>query len=142
MSGYGDAGEGGGPAGDLYVFINVESHKIFEREGNDVTLSLPIGFTEAALGCKKEVPALNSRACRITIPEGTQNGSIFRVRGEGIPDVHGHGRGDLLVKIFVETPTRLTDKQKQLLKEFSTLEDPVNMPQRKGFLDKIKGLFA
>jgi molecular chaperone DnaJ len=142
MSGYGDAGQGGGPSGDLYVFITVEPHEIFEREGNDIILDLPVSFTEAALGCKKEVPALTSKACRITIPEGTQNGKIFRVKGEGFPNVHGQGKGDLLVRMFVETPTKLTDKQKQLLKEFSDLEGPANLPKRKSFLDKIKGLFA
>lgn len=142
MSGYGDAGQGGGPPGDLYVFINVEAHDLFEREGNDIILDLPISFAEAALGCKKEVPSLLNHTCRITIPEGTQNGKTFRVKGEGFPNVHGHGRGDLLVKIFVETPTQLTEKQKDLLKEFSQLEGPNNLPKRKSFLDKIKGFFS
>lgn len=142
MSGYGDAGQGGGPAGDLYVFITVSPHEIYEREGNDILLKLPISFTEAALGCKKEVPSLFSHTCRITIPEGTQNGKIFRVRSEGFPNVHGHGKGDLLVNVFVETPTKLTDQQKQLLQEFSKLEGPNNQPQQKSFLDKIKGLFS
>lgn len=141
MSGYGDAGQGGGPPGDLYVFINVESHDIFEREGNDIVLDLPISFAEAALGCKKEVPSIYSHTCRITIPEGTQNGKVFRVKGEGFPNVHGHGRGDLLVRIFVETPTELSDRQKELLREFSLLEGPANLPKRKGFLDKIKDFF-
>lgn len=144
MSGYGDAGQGGGPPGDLYVFITVEPHEIFERQGNDIILDLPISFTEAALGAKKEVPSLFSHVCRITIPEGTQNGKIFRVKGEGFPNVHGHGQGqgDLLVKIFVETPSKLTDKQKQILKEFGELEGPANLPKRKSFLDKIKDLFS
>lgn len=142
MSGYGDAGQGGGPAGDLYVFITVESHDLFEREGNDLLLDLPLSFTEAALGCKKEVPSLFNHTCRITIPEGTQNDKVLRVKGEGFPNVHGHGKGDLLVRIFVETPTRLTDKQKELLEEFGKLEGPSNLPKRKGFLDKIKDFFT
>jgi molecular chaperone DnaJ len=142
MSGYGDAGQGGGPAGDLYVFIQVEPHEIFEREGDDLLLDLPISFTEAALGCKKEVPSLFNHTCRITIPEGTQNGKIFRVKGEGFPNVHGQGKGDLLVKIFVETPSKLSPKQRELLEEFSKLESPANMPKRKTFLDKIKSLFV
>jgi molecular chaperone DnaJ len=142
MSGYGDAGQAGGPPGDLYVFITVEPSEIFEREGNDVILDLPISFTDAALGCKKEVPSLFHHTCRITIPEGTQNGKIFRVKGEGFPNVHGHGKGDLLVRIFVETPTGLNDRQKQLLQEFSALETPGNLPKRKGFLDKIKDFFS
>lgn len=142
MSGYGDAGQDGGPAGDLYVFISVSPHEIFEREGNDILLDLPISFTEAALGCKKEVPSVTGHTCRISIPEGTQNGKVFRVTGEGFPNVHGHGKGDLLVKVFVETPTKLTDQQKKLLEEFSKLESPSNLPKRKSFLDKIKGLFS
>ncbi len=141
MSGYGDAGHGGGPAGDLYVFINVETHNLFERDGDDILLDLPIGFTEAALGCKKDVPGLHSHSCRITIPEGTQNGKIFRVKNEGFPNVHGQGKGDLLVKIFVETPTHLSEKQKQLLKEFADLQGPANLPKGKTFLDKIKDIF-
>lgn len=142
MSGYGDAGQGGGPAGDLYVFITVEPHELFEREGNDILLDLPISFTEAALGSKKEVPSLTTHTCRIVIPEGTQNGKVFRVRGEGFPNVHGQGKGDLLVRIFVETPTALSDKQKELLEEFSKLAGPSNTPKQKGFLDKIKGFFS
>jgi molecular chaperone DnaJ len=142
MSGYGDAGQAGGPPGDLYVFITVEPHELFERQGNDILLDLPISFTEAALGCKKEVPSLFHHSCRITIPEGTQNAKIFRVKGEGFPNVHGHGKGDLLVRIFVETPTGLSDRQKQLLQEFGDLEVPSNQPKRGGFLDKIKDFFS
>lgn len=142
MGGYGDAGPGGGPAGDLYVFIQVEPHDMFEREGDDILLDFPISFTEAALGCKKEVPSLFNHICRLTIPEGTQNGKVFRVKGEGMPNVHGHGKGDLMVKIFVETPSKLSERQKELLHEFSLLESPANLPKRKGFLDKLKGLFT
>lgn len=141
MSGYGDAGQGGGPPGDLYVFVTVEPNDLFERQGNDILLDLPISFTEAALGCKKEVPSLFAHTCRITIPEGTQNGKIFRVKGEGFPSVHGHGKGDLLVRIFVETPTHLSEKQIDLLNQFSELEGPGNLPKRKSFLDKIKTFF-
>lgn len=141
MSGYGDAGPNGGPSGDLYVFINVEAHEIFERDGNDILLDVPISFSEAALGCKKDVPSLFSKACRITIPEGTQNGKVFRVKGEGFPNVHGRGKGDLMVRIFVETPTQLSEKQKELLRAYSELEGPANLPKRKSFLDKIKSLF-
>jgi molecular chaperone DnaJ len=141
MSGYGDAGQGGGPPGDLYVFITVSPHEIFEREGDDIILDLPISFGEASLGCKKDVPSIHSHSCRLTIPEGTQNGKVFRIKGEGFPNVHGQGRGDLLARIFVETPTKLSEQQKQLLREFSSLEGPSNLPKGKGFLDKIKDLF-
>lgn len=142
MSGYGDAGQGGGPPGDLYVFVTVESHEVFEREGNDIILDLPISFSEAALGCKKEVPALGSHVCRISIPEGTQTGKIFRIKGQGFASVQGQVKGDLLVRVIVETPTRLNEKQKALLAELGTLESASNMPKRKGFLDKIKDLFS
>lgn len=142
MNGHGDSGEGGGPPGDLYVFITVEPHEIFEREGNDIILNLPISFSEAALGCKKEVPALNSHACRISIPEGTQTGKIFRVKGQGFSSVQGHVKGDLLVRVTVETPSRLSQEQKSLFEQLAGLENPANMPQRKGFLDKIKELFS
>lgn len=142
MSGYGDAGQGGGPHGDLFVTINVEPHEMFHREGDDVVVDLPISFTEAALGSKKEVPSVLSHQTRITVPEGTQNGKIFRVKGEGFPNVHGRGRGDLLVRIFVETPTKLTAEQKKLLEDFHKLERPANMPKQASFLDKLKSLFS
>ncbi|MGA8163932.1 MAG: molecular chaperone DnaJ [Waddliaceae bacterium] len=142
MSGYGDAGIAGGPPGDLYVFIRVKGHEIFDREGDDISLDLPITFTEAALGCKKEVPSLFNHTCLLTIPEGTQNGQVFRIRKEGFPNVHGHGKGDFLVKVVIETPTRLTKQQRELLEEFGKLESPNNLPKRKGFLDKIKSLFS
>lgn len=142
MSGYGDAGPNGGPHGDLFVFITVEPHKMFQREGNNILLDLPITFTEAALGTKKDVPSLFNHTVRLTIPEGTQNGKIFRVKGEGFPNVHGSGKGDLLVKIFVETPTKLSPKQKDLLSQFQTLENSDNTPNRKSFLDNLKELFA
>jgi molecular chaperone DnaJ len=142
MAGYGDAGRGGGPAGDLYVSITVKPHEVFQREGDDILLELPISFTEAALGCKKEVPSIFEHSARLTIPEGTQSGKVFRIRNEGFPNVHGSGKGDLLVRIFVETPTKLTNEQKDLLEAFGKLEGPNNLPQKKGFLDKLKGLFS
>ncbi len=142
MAGYGDAGIGGGPAGDLYVNITVNPHGMFQREGDDIILDIPISFTEAALGSKKEVPSLFERNSRLTIPEGTQSGKVFRIRGEGFPNVHGGGRGDLLVRVIVETPTKLTKQQVDLLEEFAKLEGPNNLPQKKSFLEKLKSLFS
>ncbi|NGX39451.1 MAG: Chaperone protein DnaJ [Chlamydiae bacterium] len=142
MAGYGDAGEGGGPPGDLYVYINVKPHDVFEREGDDVIIELPISFSEAALGIKKEMPTPIGGKARISIPEGTQNGKVFRVRGEGSPNVHGGGQGDLLVQVVVETPVGLNDKQKDLLKEFAKLEGDHNSPRKRTFFDKLKRLFA
>lgn len=142
MPGYGDAGEGGGPAGDLYVFLTVEPHPVFERQGDDVVIELPIGFAEAALGCKKEIPSPLGKSCRILIAEGTQSGKVLRVKGEGVPNVHGQGSGDLLAKIVVETPVRLSEKQKQLLQTFAESEKENNSPRKQGFLDKMKGFFS
>lgn len=142
MSGYGDAGEGGAPPGDLYVFISVEPHSVFQRDGDDVILELPVTFTEAALGAKKELPTPRGASCRITIPEGTQTGKILRVKDEGAPNVHGRGHGDLLVKIVIETPVALTEKQKGLLHSFAELESERNSPRKRSFFDKIKVFFS
>lgn len=142
VAGYGDAGEAGGPPGDLYVYLTVEPHKIFQRDGDDLLVEIPISFTEAALGVKKEIPKLSEGACKIQIPEGTQAGKKLRVRQEGCPNVHGQGKGDLIVKIIIETPVGLSDKQKDLLKEFAKLETESNSPRKKTFFDKVKVLFS
>ncbi len=142
MGGYGDAGEGGGPPGDLYVYITVKRHEIFQREGDDIVIELPITFSEAALGCKKEMPTPAGSKSRIVIPEGTQHGKVFRVRGEGAPNVHGGGKGDLLVQTIIETPVGLTEKQKGILQDFAKLEGSHNSPRKRTFFDKVKGLFS
>ena len=141
MSGYGDAGENGGPPGDLYVYIQVKPHEMFKREGDDVILSLPISFIDAALGAKKEIPTLIGSTYRLTIPEGTQPGKVLRVKGQGFPNVHGNGKGDLLVQIQVETPVNLSTEQKTLLKNFADTERPQNSPNAKSFFDKLKSFF-
>lgn len=142
MTGYGDSGEGGGPPGDLYVYISVKPHEIFSREGDDVIIELPVTFSEAALGAKKELPTPIGGNVRINIPEGTQNEKTFRIRGEGAPNVHGGGKGDLLVQIIVETPVGLNDKQKKLLVDFQNLEGDQNSPRKRTFFDKVKSLFS
>lgn len=142
MNGYGDAGEAGGPPGDLYVYIEVEPHETFQREGDDVYIELPLTFAEAALGCKKEIPTPLNESCRIQISEGTQNGKLLRISGKGFPNVHGQGHGDLLVRVLVETPVRLTEKQKSLLRSFEELETPQNHPKKKTFLEKLKVFFS
>jgi molecular chaperone DnaJ len=128
MNGYGDAGEAGGPPGDLYVYIEVEPHPSFKREGDDVYLDLPISFTEAALGCKKEVTTPHGEKKRVSIPEGSQNGRLFRLSGEGFRNVHGQGEGDLLIRLQVLTPVKLSDKQKALLRSFQESESSHNYP--------------
>lgn len=142
MAGYGDAGEAGGPSGDLYVFLSVEPHPIFQREGDDVFIELPLSFSDAALGCKKDLPTPLGSSCRVTVPEGTQNGKTLRIKGEGASNVHGKGKGDLLIKIVVETPVNLSDRQRELLQQFAELEKEQNSPRKRSFLDKIKGFFT
>jgi molecular chaperone DnaJ len=142
MGGYGDAGIGGGPAGDLYISITVKPHEVFERQGDDVLIDLPISFSEAALGCKKELPSPHGTTCRLQIAEGTQSGKMLRIRGEGIPNVHGHGKGDMIVRVIVETPVSLSDKQKSLLQQFAELEKEHNSPRKRTFLDKVKSFFS
>ncbi|AEB41622.1 molecular chaperone DnaJ [Chlamydia pecorum] len=144
MEGYGDAGQNGAPSGDLYIFIDVEPHPVFERRGDDLLLELPIGFVDAALGMKKEIPTLlkSEGTCRLTIPEGIQSGTILKVKNQGFPNIHGKGRGDLLVRISVETPQHLSEEQKELLQRFASTEKAENFPKKRGFLDKIKGFFS
>jgi molecular chaperone DnaJ len=117
LSGEGEAGPEGGPPGDLFVVIYVKSHNIFQREGNHVIHNADISFTQAALGDEISVPTLNGKA-KLKIPKGTQTHTTFRLKGEGIPDVHGRGKGDEYVRVIIKTPKRLTDAQKQLLLEF------------------------
>ena len=142
LAGYGDDGENGGAKGDLYVYITVEPHKIFQRDGDDLHLELPISFTEAALGAKKEIPTALGGSCRINIPEGTQSGKMLRVKNEGCPNVHGQGQGDLLIKIMVETPVDLNEKQKSLLSQFAEMEKESNSPRKQSFLEKLKVFFS
>jgi molecular chaperone DnaJ len=121
LRGEGEAGERGGPAGDLYVIIYVEPHEFFEREGDDIIVRAPLSFATAALGGEIDVPTLNGTK-KIQIHKGTQPGAIFRLRGEGIPHLHGRGRGDQIIQAIVQVPHKLTKRQKELLEEFAALE--------------------
>jgi molecular chaperone DnaJ len=141
LAGQGDAGVQGGPPGDLYVYINVEPHPVFQREGDDVIVELPLSFTEAALGTHKEIPSPRGGLLKIEVPEGTQPDKMLRLRGKGAPNVHGQGDGDLLVKIDIETPVRLSNEQKEVLKKFANLETEANSPRKKNFFDKMKSFF-
>ena len=139
VHGEGSVGSNGGPAGDLLVEIRIKRHKIFERDGADVLCELPISFTQAALGADIEIPTLDGRMT-YTIPEGTQTGTVFRLRDKGIPYVNNRSRrGDQLVTVVVETPTRLNQKQKELLRQLD--ETMTETPKRKKFFDTIKDLF-
>lgn len=137
----GEAGPKGGPRGDLYVYIHVKDHPIFDRHGYDIICNLPISFPLAALGGEAEVPTLNGKVM-MKIPEGTQSGKIFRLSGKGVRRLRGHGYGDQLVRVVVETPTHLNSGQKRILKEFAeTCDNDVN-PLSKSFMDKVRKLFA
>ncbi|MGR3951874.1 MAG: molecular chaperone DnaJ [Chlamydia sp.] len=142
LNGYGDVGYGGSLAGDLYVYITVEPHELFERQGNDILVELPITFTEAALGAKKEIPTFSSENVKISIPEATQSGKLFRIKGEGFPNLQGSGKGDMIVKVTIETPSSLTSKQKELLEEFARTEADANFPKKKGFAGKLEDFFV
>lgn len=120
LSGEGEAGERGGPAGDLYVQISLKSHAIFQREGDDLHFSMPVDFATATLGGEMEIPTLNGKA-NLKIPAGTQSEKLFRLKGKGVRNVRNGHVGDLYCKISIETPVKLTGKQKELLKEFSAL---------------------
>ena len=138
--GEGEAGMNGGPAGDLYVAIHVKSHPIFSRDGEDVLCELPLSFTQAALGCEAEVPTLEGKS-KVKIPAGTQSGKAFRLKSKGVASLNGRGRGDQIITVFVETPSQLSAKQKELLEEFAKLAGEEHTPRRKGFLDHAKELF-
>jgi molecular chaperone DnaJ len=121
IAGEGEAGLRGGGQGDLYILISVKADEIFERHNDDVLCEVPISFSQAALGAEIEVPTLDSRA-KMKVPPGTQSERIFRLRGKGIPHLHGHGRGDQHVRVIVKIPTRLSEKEKDLLREFAKLK--------------------
>ena len=121
LTGEGESGTRGGPPGDLYVFITVQPHEFFQRNNNDVICQIPISFVQATLGAEINVPTLTWEK-KLHIPKGTQPGAVFRFKGEGIPSLRGHGRGDQIIQVIVKTPTGLTKKQESLLKEFAKLE--------------------
>jgi molecular chaperone DnaJ len=139
LSGEGQAGMNGGPAGDLYIFISVKPHAIFQRDGHDLYCRAPISFVTAALGGAIEVPTLDGGRSKINVPEGTQSQHQFRLRGKGMPVLRGGGiSGDLYVEVAVETPARLSKKQKELLKAFEKESAEGTNPQSEGFLAKLK----
>jgi molecular chaperone DnaJ len=142
LRGEGEAGFGGGPAGDLYVVVHVREHAIFARQDNDVIVEVPVSFPQAALGAEIEVPTLDGKV-KFKIPSGTQSGKVFRLKAKGFTDLHGYGRGDELVKIVVETPKRLNARQRELLEEFAKISgEDVSHPLSKGFVDKLREMFG
>ncbi|MBY6157441.1 MAG: molecular chaperone DnaJ [Pseudomonadota bacterium] len=140
LGGEGEAGMRGGPAGDLYIFIEVEAHKIFEREGPNLFCRVPVSMTTAALGGDIEVPTIDGGRSRVKIPEGSQSGRQMRLRGKGMPALRGGGAGDMMIELAVETPVNLTARQKELLKEFNELSEE-NSPENKDFLKSVRGFW-
>lgn len=138
LSGEGEAGERGAPAGDLYIFLHVQRHNLFERDGTTLFARIPISFTTAALGGTINVPGLDRNTHEIKIPAGIQSGKQIKQRGAGMPVLNGRGVGDLVIQVDVETPTKLSAKQRELLEAFRATETGDESPQSRGFFDKIK----
>jgi molecular chaperone DnaJ len=139
LAGEGEAGVRGGTSGDLYIFISVAPHRFFQRDATNIYCRVPIPLTTAALGGQIEVPTIDGRRARLQVPEGTQAGHRFRLRGKGMTELHGAQRGDMLCEITVETPVNLTRRQRELLREFEEAGDgPSHHPESEGFFAKVK----
>jgi molecular chaperone DnaJ len=138
VSGEGDVGEPGAPRGDLYCVIHEQEHQIFQRHGADLIAEFPFSFSQLTLGEKVEVPTLTGRV-EMVIPPGTQSGKVFRLRGQGLPAMQSSGMGDQLVRVFIEVPSKVTARQRELLEEFSAIEDEKS--GNKSFFEKIAGYF-
>ena len=142
LGGKGEAGPFGSPPGDLYIFLHIRRHGVFERDGTNLVTHVPITFTRAALGGEIEIPSLDGERIAIDIPAGIQSGKQLRKRGAGMPVLQGRGRGDLVIEIMVETPSKLSARQKELLRELQETETGDETPQSKGFFDRIKEAFG
>ncbi|MBN9694265.1 MAG: molecular chaperone DnaJ, partial [Zoogloea sp.] len=143
-SGHGEPGVNGGPSGDLYVEIHIKQHPVFQRDGDDLHCEMPISFSTAALGGEIEIPTLDG-AANIRIPAETQSAKVFRLRGKGIRNVRSHAPGDLMVHVVVETPVKLTERQKELLREFEEIaagNAERHNPKAKSWMDKVKDFFS
>jgi len=141
VTGEGEPGRHGGPRGDLYCYVRVRAHPFLMRDGNDLVSTVPVSFTQAALGATIEVPSLNGTR-EFKIPPGTQHGSTFRIKGEGLPDLRTRRKGDELVRITIEIPRHLSSEQEELLRTFARTEDRSAMPESSGFFEKLKKHFG
>jgi molecular chaperone DnaJ len=140
-TGEGDAGKWGGPSGDLYVVLEVRAHKFFERDGDDLHCVMPISFPQAALGTELTIETLHGPEA-LKVPEGTQSGKEFRLRGKGVPHLNSHGRGDLIVEVRVQTPAKMTKQQRELMRQLNDSLKVDNVPQSRGIFDKVKEMFS
>jgi len=139
-SGEGDAGKFGGPAGDFYVVLSVKAHKFFERGGDDLHCVIPVSFPQAALGTEIEITTLEGPET-LKVPEGTQSGKTFKLRGKGVPHLNSHGKGDLIVEVRVQTPAKMSKQQKELMKQLAETMTVENAPTSRGLFDKVKDMF-
>ena len=137
----GEPGRNGGPRGDLYCYVRIKPHEFLHRDGNDLIAVVPISFTQATLGATIDVPSLNGTK-QLKIPPGTQYGAVFRIKGQGLPDIRSHRTGDQLVQVTIETPTKLNAKQRELLREFAGTENKNVSPKSKSFFEKLKKNFG
>lgn len=140
LSGEGEAGLRGGPTGDLYIFIDVEDHPIFQRDSVNLYCAVPVSMTAAALGGEVEVPTIDGGRSRVKVPAGSQTGRQMRLRGKGMPALRGGGSGDMMIELAIETPVNLTTRQKELMREFDKI-DADNNPQGDSFFRKVKGFW-
>ncbi len=141
FSGLGEAGAFSGPAGDLYIVLHVKEHAFFEREGNDLHCVVPISFPQAALGTEIMIPTLEGEH-KLKVPEGTQSGTSFRIRSKGVPVLNSHGKGDLYVEVRIQTPGKLSKRQRELVAELGQLSPVENKPQNRTLLGRVKDMFV
>lgn len=137
LSGEGDAGQGGGPNGDVYVFVHLQRHPMFQRQGPHLLMAVPVPFTDAVLGGEIEVPSIEGKRLKVKVPEGAQSGTMVRLKGQGMGQVRGRGRGDMMVELQVETPMKLSGKQKKMLREFADAAKDAH-PKSRGFQQQMK----
>jgi len=141
LAGEGEAGRNSGPTGDLYIFLSVKPHEFFQREGADLYCRVPISMATAALGGQFEVSTFEGSTARVKVPEGTQNGKQFRLKSKGMPVLRQQAAGDLYIQVAIETPQKLTKRQRELLQEFDSLSNQENSPQSHGFFARMKDFF-
>lgn len=139
--GQGEAGQFGGPGGDLFVVLRVAEHPVFERAGNDLYCSVPVSFSQVALGAEISVPLLQQSEHALKIPAGTQTGHEFRIKGQGVPVLNGRGRGDIVVTAVVQTPVKLNKQQRELMEQFASTVEPDNQPHSRNLFSKVKDMF-
>ncbi|MDD4556364.1 MAG: molecular chaperone DnaJ [Alphaproteobacteria bacterium] len=142
ITGEGNAGSRGGENGDFYVFVDVKKHKLYERDGSNLFMEMPVSMAHSALGTTIDLPGIDGEKVAVTVPSGSQHGAQLRIKGKGMPHLRAQSRGDLYVILKVEVPKKMTARQKELLEEFQSISNENTHPQEKSFLDKVKDIFA